>query len=33
MPGLVSSLLLVAALLGLGGGSIYVAYKLFQGQR
>jgi hypothetical protein len=33
MPGLVSSLILVTALLGLGGGSIYVAYKLYQGRR
>jgi hypothetical protein len=33
MPGLVSSLILVAALLGIGGGSIYLAYKLYQGSR
>jgi hypothetical protein len=30
MPGLVSSLILVAALLALGGGGIYLAYRLVQ---
>jgi hypothetical protein len=29
MPGLVSSLVLVALLLGLGGGLAYAAYRLY----
>lgn len=33
MPGLVSSLLLVAALLTLGAGATYLAYRLFQSSR
>jgi hypothetical protein len=33
MPGLVSSLILVLALLALGGGGIYLVYRLFQGSR
>jgi hypothetical protein len=33
MSGLVSSLILVAALFGIAGGAIYVAYKLFRSSR